>query len=314
MKVFISYSRQDEVSAHLLAHLLNRDDDLECLIDRKVPIGEQFDKKLLGMIKDADVVLVLLSNASVLSAWVNQEIGFALALDKPIWPIALKGDIKPVGLISTIQSYSLFDWSNSEQAIKRLVRLLKTATPDMDIDDYYKKYHLDQVITNKVSRTKFIVKRLEELCKQEDDELEIYNQAAFSIFAASDHPLYPVEGVHTEEFVKELLEEKRLLNQLVRRKNTTFKMLLWPVRPYPTKHLINRYDTLLKWMTDINSEKDSNIEVRHSQYAGPNRLIIKDHFAIEGHKIEEGPGYRLNIVMYDVDKINKVINNTFAKI
>jgi hypothetical protein len=38
MKVFISYSREDEAIAHLLAYILSNR-DINCLIDRKLSIG-----------------------------------------------------------------------------------------------------------------------------------------------------------------------------------------------------------------------------------------------------------------------------------
>ncbi len=133
MKVFISYSRKDEAVAHLLAHIL-RANKIECLIDRELRAGQKFDSRLQQMIKEANLILVLLTKDAASSVWVNQEIGFATAHGKTVWPLAMETDIQPYGMLSTTQAYSLFDWSNPLEAIDRLVRalhdvVLETANP-----------------------------------------------------------------------------------------------------------------------------------------------------------------------------------------
>lgn len=83
MNVFISYSRKDEALAHLLVHILTGH-GVRCRLDRQLPQARPFDGHLKEMIEESDVVLVLLTKASLSSAWVNQEIGFAAAREKRI--------------------------------------------------------------------------------------------------------------------------------------------------------------------------------------------------------------------------------------
>jgi hypothetical protein len=63
VKVFISYSRRDEAVAHLLAYIL-RANQIDCLIDRELRAGQKFDSRLQHMTKEANLVLVLLSDLS----------------------------------------------------------------------------------------------------------------------------------------------------------------------------------------------------------------------------------------------------------
>src|SRR5262245_9186397 len=125
MRVFISYSRSDQALAHLLGYILTTA-GIKCYIDRAIRTGRYFDHETQEMIRKADVVLVLLTKSSMNSAWVNQEIGFAIAHDKKVWPLALEEDLEPTGMISMTESYSLLDWSNPAEAIENLLRGLRS--------------------------------------------------------------------------------------------------------------------------------------------------------------------------------------------
>ena len=269
MKVFISYSRKDEAVAHLLAHIL-RANKIECLIDRELRAGQKFDSRLQQMIKEANLILLLLTKDAANSAWVNQEIGFATAHGKTVWPLAMETDIQPYGMLSTTQAYSLFDWSDPLEAIDRLVRALHDVVPE--IANPYEQFGFDHVIEGKVERTRFLAERLHELTEEESRPLVILNQAAFSIFAASDDPMYRAAGGHSPEYMKLLLAERQALKELASMANCSFKMILWPVRAYEPKYLAVRYANLLSWLEEV--KDDPTIEYVCSQYPGPNRLIV----------------------------------------
>ena len=104
MRVFISYSRSDQALAHLLGYILTTA-GIKCYVDRASCAGRYFDHEIKEMIRKADVVLVLSTKSSMNSAWVNQEIGFAIAHDKKVWPLALEEDLEPTGMISMTESY-----------------------------------------------------------------------------------------------------------------------------------------------------------------------------------------------------------------
>jgi len=306
MKIFISYGRQDEAIAHLLAYILTKH-GIKCLIDRQLPAGKPFDPTLRQMIKDADLVLVLLTKSSISSDWVNQEIGFALAHDKPIWPLAMESDIQPQGMLSTAQSYSLFDWSDPSRTIENLIKALRGNLPNDEPYNYYRELGADQVIVGKIERTRFVVSRLRELQDQRDRKLVLYLQAAFSSFAISNDPMYQEAGRHSDEYMSLLLEERELLSNLARQPRTVFKMLLWPVRAYEQKFLAIRYHNLLTWMKEV--QNDSTIDYICAEYLGPARLIVPDEFCIEGYKLHHTSGYEMSVVKYESSRIEDAVKD-----
>jgi hypothetical protein len=272
----------------------------------RTSIGHAFDINLRQMIKDANLILLLLTKSSISSPWVNQEIGFAMAHGKPIWPLTMEKNIQPIGMLSTTQYYSLFDWSDPSRSIDRLVEVLREAPLESESMNYTQKLGLDQVIYGRIERTKFAIARLRELRDRIDAPLVIYIQAAFSSFAVSDDPMYREAGGHSDEYMQLLLQEHELLENLTDQPCTKFKMLLWPVRAYDDKYLAIRYLNLLNWMKKV--KNDPTIEYACAQYLGPNRFIIPGMFCIAGYKLHHTSGYEMSIVTYDGSKIEDVLN------
>ncbi len=298
MKLFISYSRADEAIVHLLAHILEIN-GVKCLYDRQLPPAEVFTTSLQEMINEADLILLLLTKSAASSAWVNQELGFAAALKKPVWPLAMERDIQPQGWISAAQSYLLFDWSDSERTISKLVEALKRYP--LHRLNPYKASGLQQVIQGSIPRTRFIVDRFRELQQSRAKGIAVYNQAAFSIFSASNEMLYQEEVSRPGEYVELLLEERRILCELIQEKRILLKLILWPVRAYDSKFLAVRYGHLLDWMKS--TVENENVTYVLAQYVGPNRYIIENEFCLEGYKLHHTSGYQMSLVHYDESRI-----------
>jgi hypothetical protein len=294
MKVFVSYVREDEAVAHLLSYILGRN-GIKCLLDRGLQPGRQFDTQIQDMIKDADMILLLLTNASAQSPWVNQEIGFAIAHGKKIWPLATGSYIEPHGMLASTQSYSMFDWSDPGRTVDRLVKTLQSsASGDLA---YFREYGLEHIIKGKIERTRFVVQRLRELLQDTSRDLEIRAQAAFSIFAVSDDPRYRRQGEHTEEYMHLLLAERAAMHALATSPRCRFKLFLWPARAYEPEYLAVRFQALLKWMEEVKGV--SSVEYVCAPYSGPNRIIVKDDFCVEGFKLHHQSGYQMTIVKYE---------------
>lgn len=274
------------------------------MIDRYLPTARPFDTNLRDMIEESDLVLVLLTKNSITSPWVNQEIGYATARGKTIWPLAMEKDIEPEGMISTTQSYSLFDWSDPAQTLDKLIRALQADLRGKG--SRYREFGLDHVLTGKLQRTEFVVERLHDLLSQKNRETIIYHQAAFSIFAASDDPMYKEAGGHTDEYMRLLLEERKALNDLVTRPNTQLRLILWPVRAYEERYLAIRYKNLIEWLREVRNDK--SIQIACAQYPGSNRLIVLDDFILEGYKLSQKSGYEMSVVRYQPSKIETGVN------
>jgi hypothetical protein len=300
MRVFISYSRSDQALAHLLAYILTTG-GIKCYLDRAIRAGRYFDHEIKEMIRKADVVLVLLTRSSINSAWVNQEIGFAIAHDRRVWPLALEEDLEPTGMISMTESYALLDWSNPAEAIENLLHALRR---DAGGEGDLPAVGLDQVLTGRIARGKFIAQKLRELARDTDRKITIYHQAGFSVLGVSDDPLYPVPGVHTPEYVQALKEERAALDALVSSPHTTFRLMVWPVRPYDERHMAPRFCSLLDWLRS--KLDDPSVEYACGPFPGPkNRHIVLGEFVLEGYKLEQTPGYEMSVVRYQPGKVRE---------
>jgi len=194
-----------------------------------------------------------------------------------------------------------FDWSDPPRTIESLVMALRAelkGTPNRR----FQEIGLDHVLNGKAPRTAFLVERFQDLVTQHGGDVTIYHQAAFSIFAASDDPMYKEVGSHTDEYMDLLLKEREALGKLVSSPRTTFKLILWPVRKYDAKYLSIRFSNLLSWLREV--EFDSTIDVRCAPYPAPmNRHVVVGDFVLEGYKLNATSGYEMSVVRYQPTKV-----------
>ncbi len=87
-RVFLSYSDFDKDKVRSIRRRLERSPYLKPIVvaDRRQALKELASKVIEG-IKDADVVVPLLTRRSINTQWINQEIGYARAKEKTIFPI-----------------------------------------------------------------------------------------------------------------------------------------------------------------------------------------------------------------------------------
>ncbi len=86
-KVFLSYARGDETAAQELRAEL-RDVDLAGWMDESdIASGDVISQKIKEALESASVVVVLLSERSLKSPWVQFELGAAFGLGKRIVPV-----------------------------------------------------------------------------------------------------------------------------------------------------------------------------------------------------------------------------------
>ncbi|WP_119067087.1 toll/interleukin-1 receptor domain-containing protein [Aggregatilinea lenta] len=98
MRIFISFIESDHVLAETLAEQLFQRSNIDNLeitgLDRKgIPGGSNWAVETENNIRQADIVLALLSLASVSSSLFQVEIDQAVAYGKPLFPVKI-GDIK----------------------------------------------------------------------------------------------------------------------------------------------------------------------------------------------------------------------------
>lgn len=100
LTVFISYAREDSASAEQLATSLERQ-GFVVLLDQHFIRAGQFTEQLDRAIAGCDVFLLLISQASVHSPWVNRELHLAVDdHDRPVLPVELEdADLTPFRLV-----------------------------------------------------------------------------------------------------------------------------------------------------------------------------------------------------------------------
>lgn len=89
VKVFVSYTSVDDRKRKaLVGALLSAEPAFEPIVvsDRRQP-GTPLEAKVMTGIRESDCLVPILTRAALASQWVNQEIGYAYALDKQVLPI-----------------------------------------------------------------------------------------------------------------------------------------------------------------------------------------------------------------------------------
>ena len=97
-RVFISHSVRDLREVELLAEILDEYGIETYVAERDRQYGKELSQKIKRNIENSDAILVLWTNNSKHSGWVNQEIGYAEKCNKLIIPLVEKG-VKPKGFL-----------------------------------------------------------------------------------------------------------------------------------------------------------------------------------------------------------------------
>lgn len=91
-KIFISYSDFDKDKVEIIVNELKLNEKFETLViafnrEALKPLAE----KVASGIIQAEIIIPILTKKSIVTQWINQEIGFATALNKKIMPIVESG-------------------------------------------------------------------------------------------------------------------------------------------------------------------------------------------------------------------------------
>jgi len=107
IRVFISYSQKDLELVEKLVEIL-KDEGIMVLWTRSLAPGKGYIDQLKVFIEHAHIFMPVITKSSSARGWVHQEIGYAIGLHIPVYPVLL-GKVKPVGWIESIQAIKLSD-------------------------------------------------------------------------------------------------------------------------------------------------------------------------------------------------------------
>jgi len=91
LRVFVSYSHQDRTLAREIANIL-RDAGMDAMLDESMQVGEGFHDQIKNFISHAHIFLPVLTKGAGSRKWVQQEIGYAVAMRVPVAPVAVGSD------------------------------------------------------------------------------------------------------------------------------------------------------------------------------------------------------------------------------
>lgn len=109
-KVFISYSHNDRDTCNKIDAFLGRHEGFDVWFDRGLTPGEVFRRQIVEVIRDSGYFIILLSESSVQSDWVIDEVEYAKKLHKKILPIWLENVELPDELDMILQRYHSLFW------------------------------------------------------------------------------------------------------------------------------------------------------------------------------------------------------------
>lgn len=103
-RIFVSYASEDRQLAGILVSAL-RDLKLEPVWDKDIRPGTPFTDAIKGLISHVHVFMPVITDNSQKRPWVNQETGYAMALNIPVLPVAV--NTLPAEMISQLQAISV---------------------------------------------------------------------------------------------------------------------------------------------------------------------------------------------------------------
>ncbi len=117
IRIFISYSHEDKDLVEQLSLAL-KNDRIEPLWATKLSGGTGFDEQIKIFIEHAHIFMPLFTATSSARGWVHQEIGYAMALHIPVFPVTTENEL-PGGMLQMIQITKI-DFNNPSEVKKKL--------------------------------------------------------------------------------------------------------------------------------------------------------------------------------------------------
>ena len=96
--------------------------------------GRMLSEKITENIKSSDCMIVLLTDIGIRSQYVNQEIGAARMIDKPIVPMVEKTIESKIGGLLAGMEYILFDKTDPSEALEKVVSYVSHLKLKLEIE------------------------------------------------------------------------------------------------------------------------------------------------------------------------------------
>lgn len=293
--VFVSYSWKDQACVHLLRSVLEAG-GVGCTIDRNDIRGDSVEEDIPAALKKCKLLLVVLSQSSASSAWVNQEIGFSVNAGIKIVVVTIDDAAVAPGLLTRdTRSYVAFDWSAPDSTVAEFVwrikaELNRTTAPAAD-----------ELILGKRHRTQRLIElaneeqRLSEVpTKEGEPRAHVYLSGAFTIFGRPPDELLRLRGEYDPVYVDLLKAEEEAMDRLVESR-CDVTMLVWPHRDYHPIFLNDMFRRLDGWLRRQRARDNFRIACVGTNVLN-RHVFVKAGAVIDGYKAGAEPGFERSTV------------------
>ena len=279
-RVFISYSHEDIKLVEELVKVLEGN-GLRAMWDRNFTWGRGFHDQIKNHIAHAHVFMPVLTQASSNRGWVHQEIGYAMALNIPVLPIA---DGKfPDEMLYGLQA---LQWEND---IGQMKSKLTRSTFDHLIDCSQRECHpYFECAEAQVDRVIMMAEYAARVT-QLNDFGHVRQKATLSIFHVPNthvrDPIlrrqYPKE---VDPFrLKRTIEERKAMEKHAREKGCS--LIIHHYQKDLQKLGIEAYkarlEVLLDFLESMPPDKDVRVAIQKDSEKAQNVTIVGDFFAAE---------------------------------
>ncbi len=279
-RIFLIYSHGDRALASQIDGLLQEWGAIP-LWDRHIMPGTPFPDEIKRLMAKAHIVMPIITNDSKNRAWVQQEIGYALALQIPVVPVTVGCDSSE--FLAQVQAMTVReDLSDFHEKLlaARLAKLVATTSSFLP--------NRLEVVDRPEKRTSLIGQSARELAAA-GDYGTIRQKSAFSSFSIHDVDVrdqrWDAKEIdrRSSEFYRELLrEERRQLERHVREKGC--KLIVDPQFPFnggEAGETRARLETLWEFLTTVEHSKLQIVTYNRDARDRGNSLLVGDWFCAE---------------------------------
>jgi hypothetical protein len=299
-RVFISYAHVDrKLARHIVEHLEGI--GVRPLWDVNIARGHHFHDQIKTFIRYSHVFLPIVTKAARKAGWVHQEIGYAVALNVPVLPVAL--DDLPGEMMSELQAVVLRDEEADLAEMLPLdeIELLVRTYSDPLLAQY-------QCAPDQETRTKLLCEYADEVSGLRQAPRgrhfgKVRQRAALSSFHIPDKPPdNPIWERHakdrTPSYLRRLLRaERRALERHAREKGC--KLIICPEasreahRENPASYAAG-LEELLEFLRSMD-DADVRIAIGPKLKQGENMTIVGGWFSANSIVGDLEKGYRQTI-------------------
>lgn len=318
-RVFISYTSTDRELAEILSAHIHRLGH-EPIWDRDLEAGDGFTPQIKNFIVHSHVFIPLVTGESTGRDWVNQEIGYALALNIPVLPVAIGCD--PPGIIRGVQAVRLdpnADRSESRGAMSNaLLAEFGKKLPRESINSVVKKAFgkgqptLCRFVRHNEDRIRLLgdyagmVAELRDPKQRRPRDVMVRQKTgltSFSSFCVKNVSVednywmlrYAGNQAPTNHYIEGILRERDELVKLV--SEAGCRLIIHPQQDYAkygdTSKLV-RLAGLIAFLEDARYKK-VHVAISDETATGDSLTLVGDWFSVASVAIDLGSGFRQTV-------------------